>query len=256
MATNLIYGVVVDGTFYSNRIERKAEGKVDNGIYSVNMDVDDFWSTLELANIVDAVAFFRKASRIRVLRGVSFHNGMIPDNPVAFAKIPLEVKDGQFEEFEYVEAAILKDKVNYFIQTLATNESYALMDLKTCFDKNGDVTKLKNLTPPMRIVYGFHMLEKKRKEEQEPVNAITSRMTASGAEVVSIRPDRLTKGFEVIWKLMGHTINTLLDKNFRVIEAGFCVSGYDRTQSASSLPNLLKTYRKEGSHIHILRYRD
>jgi hypothetical protein len=38
------------------------------------------------------------------------------------------------------------------------------------------------------------------------------------------------------------------------LEAGFCVSGYDKTQSAHSLVPLIKNYLDNGDYIHKTRY--
>jgi hypothetical protein len=60
----------------------------------------------------------------------------------------------------------------------------------------------------------------------------------------------------VVWHFEDTKINTLLDKNFRVIEAGFCMSNYDRTQSARSVVHVLRDYKRDGSYIHIMRQMD
>ena len=251
MSASIIYGVVYNGTLYSNRIERPVGRSCDNGIYSLDMEAEDFWSTLTLANIVDAIAFFRKASRISVIRGISFHNGVIPDNPVAFAKIPLKVEDSQSEEYEYVEVANVRNRFCYFLQTLATKETYALMDVKECFEKEGDITKIKDVTPAMRMAYSFHMLERKRRDAEEPQNFIKESLRLSGAEM--IRLVKRARGYEVTWRLGGHVINTMFGFNYRVLEAGFCVSGYDKDHTIRSLPSLLQGYVEEGSYIHLMR---
>jgi len=86
---------------------------------------------------------------------------------------------------------------------------------------------------------------------EEPVNAIKIMMAECGAEVEQVVKKNI--GFEVTWKLHGHKIRTLLDKNFKVMEAGYCVSGYDRTQSAKSVVNLLKDYVEDGDGVVITR---
>jgi hypothetical protein len=214
------------------------------------MDRDDFKKTLSPANIDDARKFFSKASKIKLLRGISFHDGFVPSNPVAFEKIPIKVIDATYDEMEEVEIVSIKDRLYYFIQTLCTAKAYPLMDLKDALEekKPKDISGFKDVTPDMRIVYIFHLLEKKKKEMEEPVNAIKQIMSESGASVSSVR--KTNRGFVVQWSCSGETINTLLDNNFRVREAGFCVSSYDRTQSAQSVVNLLKDYVEEGSYIH------
>lgn len=255
MESNCVYGVVVKNVLYSNRMELRINQ--DNGIYSIDMSKDDFQNTLSPANIEDARKFFSKASKISIIRGISFHDGLIPENPVAYPKLPIKVIDATYDEFEEVEAAFIRGKICYFLQTVNTAKAYPLSDLKERlesskkFSETSKIDDIKGVTPEMRIVYTFHLLEKKRKALEEPVSAIKAIMAVSGATIKSV--NKVNRGFQVIWTSEGYTIDTLLDKNFRVIEAGFCVSNYDDTQSARSVVNLLHDYIEEGSHVHITR---
>ena len=255
---NLIYGVVFKNVLYSNRIEIRLEKKMDNGIYSMDMDNDDFIETLESANLNDAVKFFRKSSKINVIKGISFHDGIIPDNPVSFTKIPVKVDDATYDEFEEVEIVSIRDKVSYFVQTLSSDKAYALMDLKDAFNSKKKIVldSIKGLTPAMRIVYMFHLIERQKKELEEPVALVKKLMEDNGAKVQFVRKNNL--GFEVQWEAGGYTINTQLDKKFKVMESGFCTSGYDHTQSASSVVNLLKDYAERrvsrGDFVNITRH--
>lgn len=250
---NLIYGVIVDNFLYSNRMEFRLRKNLPNGIYSINMSSDDFHETLEPANIEDARKYFSNASKVLIIRGISFHDGVVPENPVVYDKIPIKVIDATYDEFEEIEVAILRNKICYYIQTVSTKKLYTLMDLKEAvsLEKITDVKNIKDVTPEMKIVYSFHILERKRKELEEPVNLIKSVMGASGAEVISVTKNN--HGFEVVWKVGRNTIHTALDKQFRVSHGGFCMSGYDNTQTAGSIVNVLKDYVKDGSYIHITR---
>lgn len=252
MSNEYIYGVVVKNTLYSNRVEFPV--KLDNGIYSMDMSEDDFRETLAPANIEDARKYFSKASKVEIIRGISFHDGLIPENPVAYEKLPLKVIDATYDDFEEVEVALVRGKVCYFLQTLSTAKAYPLLDLKDRLEskKPSKFDDIKDITPEMRIVYMFHLIEKKRKEMEEPVNAIKILMTSSGATVKNVK--KVNRGYEVNWNTSGWDINTLLDKNFRVLEAGFCVSGHDRTQSATSVVKLLQDYVADGrSYVHHTR---
>ena len=92
MGNNLIYGVVLKNILYSNRMESRVSN-TPNGIYSLDMDADDFRSTLTIADITEAKKYFNKASTIKIIRGLSFHDGIIPVNPVAYKKIPIKIVD-------------------------------------------------------------------------------------------------------------------------------------------------------------------
>ena len=249
---NLVHCIVANGMIYSNRIDRKAPG-IPNGVYSIDMEQDDFMESLAPADISEATKEFRKASKMQVIRGVSFHDGMIPENPVAFTDIPIKVVDATYGEFEEVEAVVAKGKICYFLQTISTGKSYALMDLAEAFKENkpNSLKTIKGITPEMRIVYAFHLMERRKKEEVEPVNVIKTQMKEAGAQVKSVK--KTNNGYDVTWSWDGVSVVTVLDKKFRVVHAGYCVSGYDKTQSARSVVHLMKTYKEEGSYIHVTR---
>ena len=86
----------------------------------------------------------------------------------------------------------------------------------------------------------------------EPQNAIKNLMGEGGATVDFVKKNN--RGFEVQWTMSGYTINTQLDKDYRVSEAGFCVSNWDGTQSARSLVHLLDEYTTDG-HSYVNRTR-
>ena len=88
-------------------------------------------------------------------------------------------------------------------------------------------------------------------KKEEPRNAIKRMMEVTGAEVHNIRKTNL--GFEVTWSFEGNRINTLVSRQFEVVEAGFCMSGHDRTQSARSMVNVMKDYLRDGDYIHRTR---
>lgn len=253
MSEKFTYGVVIDGVFYSNRAEIKIRRGTENGIYSMDMEQDDFKSSLAPADIAEATKYFRKSSKIRLIRGTSFHDGIVPENPVAYSKIPIKIPDANFGEFEHVLVVSVKGKIFYTLEIPDSPHAYVLMDLRERLESKGwkKIDDIKGITPDMRLVYMFHALEKKRKEMEEPVNAITSIMISAGAKVISVK--KSGRHYTVLWEAEGHVINTLLDSKYHVIECGFCVSGYDRTQSAHSVVNLLKDYVEDGDHVHITR---
>lgn len=251
--SSLIYGVVSNRIFYSNRMELRLRKYSENGIYSMDMDADDFQETLMPANIDDACKFFRKASKIKVVRGISFHDGIIPENPISFDQVPLKVKDPTYDEFEEVEVALVRNKICYFLRIMYTDKSYALMDLKEALEskKPMPIDKLKNITPEMRIVYAFHLLERKKKELLEPLAMVKELMKDSGAQIFGVK--KVPRGYEISWKMEKWNLNTLVDNNYKVLEAGFCVSAYDKTQSATSVGLLCKDYLKQHKYLVVTR---
>jgi len=256
----IVYGVVRNGVFMSSRMSRRLVRRVPDGICQMDAGADDFEATLEPADIQKAAESFRRASRIRVVRGVSFRDGMVPENPVRFPKLPVPVVGAAYGDLEEVEAVSVRDEPFFFLQTLSTQKAYPLMSLRERFESGrpADISDIKEVTPEMRVAYAFLMLERQKAEAERlaaerarPVNAITDVMTRLGAEVRSVKESTL--GYEVVWKFGRHTLSTVLDRNFRVVEAGYCVSGRDRTQSVRSVVNVLKDYVRDGDAVHIMR---
>lgn len=262
MSQEFTYGIVLNNVFYSNRIEIKLSNSYPNGIYSMDMNVDDFRSSLAPANIQDAIKYFRKSSNLKVIRGIGFHDGIVPENPISYTQIPIKITDATYDDFDEVEAVVLKNGVCYFLQTLNTVKSYPIIEVKEILEKDGGkIDGVRGVTPDIRIAYMFNIMEvmerkkaeaeeKRKKEMSEPVNYIRSVMEYGGAKVLSVK--KVNRGFEVAWESDGYTISTLMDNNYRVIYAGFCVSGYDNTQSASSVVKVLKDYVKR-EHVTVTR---
>lgn len=299
MNDNTIYGIVIDNVFYSNRMEFKTAPTVVNGIYALDMSRDDFKESMTPADIDSAIRFFRKASKIKVFRGISFHDGVIPENPVSFKRIPIKVIDAVYDDFEEVEVAMLQNGACYFIRIVTTDKAYPLMDVKTAFEEEkGNIEGIKGISPEIRVAYVFQVLEReeqrrlaelarlealrqeaaarrihaanKRNEALrkaaelqeaelqvyirqlgEPADAIRRGLETSGAKMISIK--KVNRGYEVAWSAAGQRINSLFDHAARVIQGGFCMSGYDETQSATSIAKVLQDYVKEGSHIVVTR---
>lgn len=289
--SSIRYGIVVGGTFHSERMEFKVRNEMDNGIYCIDMSKDDFKGSLEPALIDDAIKSFRRDSKIRVVRGISFHSGIVPENPVRYSRIPFGVLDPMYDEFEEIEVAILKNGACYFLQSVSTDKGFALMDVRDAFDERRTLDEIKGITPEIRIVFTLHAMERRRQEEEEirrqeeeirrqeleaaenrreaareairegtrrrnaraqdQLGAIREDIEASGAMVIDIHA--VNFGIEVTWEVEGHRINTLLDNDRRVVDGGFCMSGYDETQSASSIVRVLQDYVNQGDYIHLTR---
>lgn len=272
MSTSLTYGIVFDGVFYSKRMQLRVGEDKSNGIYCVDMEVDDFRETLTFANIDDAIRAFRKMSKIQIIRGVSFHDGIVPENPVAYKHIPIRVVEPGFEEFEEVEVALFREHC-FFLQTVTTDKSFGLLDMRDAIREGRDISLVTGVPPEVRIVGSLHVMEQaelRRQEEltrieaeqaveaerrralmAQPINAIRAALEYGGATVLRVQP--IGDCFEAIWECAGHRISTLVDRNLNVRQGGFCMSDYDHTQSARSLPKLLEQYVEDGDYIYRTR---
>lgn len=261
----LIYGVVVENIFYSGRMARNLDSCIPNGIYSMDMSVDNFESSLTPADIMVASKAFRKYNTMEVIRGVTFKDCIVPSNPVIYPSIPLKVIDATYDDFEEVDVIKFSKSGYYFLQSVETQQAYALMDLKAGLEvkPNKEPSSYKGASPEAKIAYVLHLAEIKaeedrlkqeeanivRKEQQKPIDAIRSMMVEVGADVHSIK--QTNRGFEVSWGLSGHRLTTIFDKDLKVANAGYCINGNDRILSGRSIVNLLKDGIKQGEHIHL-----
>ena len=247
---DLVYGVVVSGVFHSGRMTRRLCGRAPNGIYSMDMGVDAFEGSIRPADLSDASVFFRKASRMDVVKGISFRDGMVPENPVAYPAVPVRVIDPTYDDFEEVEAVLVRPMGYYFLRTVETDKAYALLDLKARLvaKQKGSIADVKGVTPAMRVAYSLHVLEAFRKEQAEPENAIRAMMGETGAKVTKVV--KTNRGFEVSWEFDRHKLVTILDKEYKVVNAGYCVRQKDRILSARSMVNVLKDGIRDGEFIH------
>lgn len=259
---NKIFGIAYNNRLVSNRMNTLLENNVEDGVYCLDMDVDDFMSTLEIANIDEARNFFKKSSKVEIIQGVAYKNGIIPKNPVKYNQLPVTVINPIFEDFDEVEIVKIKGKYFYF-QTLMTQNSYMLMDLKSAIDEmiekkeiQKDVLKnIQGVSPEAKMTYSFIFMnlvqEIEKNKTKEPEEYFKYVFEKCNSVVESVKEKNT--GYEVIWECMGFRINSMFSKDYKVLEAGFCVSGEDRKHSISSLANLLQDYNNEGSHIYKTR---
>jgi hypothetical protein len=252
-----IYGVVFGNVLYTNRMSRKLRTEHSNGVYSIDMSSDDFELTLTPADLAAAVKDFRRSSNIRVIRGVSFKDGIIPVNPVAFNVIPLKVIDATYDDFEEIDVVHFDKDKYYFMQTVETQQVYSLLDLRNGLMEKPPkpIETYRGISPEARIAYLLQLTEwkmeeeaRKHKEMEEPINAIKTMMTDVGAVVRNVK--KTNRGYEVVWSSDGHNLTTLFDKNLKVSNAGYCVNGNDRILSPKSIVNVLKDGVREGQYIH------
>lgn len=266
--SSFVYGLVFHNKFISQRmnldLKKHFSENVDNGIYQMDMEEDDFAKTLELADIDNAIAYFKKHSKFQVIRGISFKSGFIPQNPVKYKGIPIFVNDANFDDFEEIDVLYING-IYYFLQNVYTNNAYPLLEAKDIcqemIEKDSvDVCiDVKDSTPEIRLAIMLnkmevsHEINKRKIKESKNIETYAKEIFEHcGANVISVK--KKNYGIEIVWEYEGNSINSLVSEDLNVIEAGFCMSGYDRTQSAHSVVNVMKEYIEGGDYIYKTRY--
>ena len=138
-------------------------------------------------------------------------------------------------------------------------------------DGTGDVAGLKDVTPELKTVFLFHTIERikiqqlvyeqdQKRKAEEFIKTIPGRLSfafsAVGGKVINYS---LTgKRIIVDWELSatGRKFNSIIEKDtFRVLDAGFCMSGSDKDHNVTSLVLTAEDY-EERHKIHITRETD
>ena len=57
----------------------------------------------------------------------------------------------------------------------------------------------------------------------------------------------------IVWRIGNQTVHSLINNNFRILDAGYCLSGEDKHHSVSSLISLAGIFQKEEGSLYITR---
>lgn len=168
-------------------------------------------------------------------------------------QIPLRLNEA--ETFSSIKAMIWEDGNLYYLQPNYSDSS--ILKVKELFEQE-KTCDIKGITNELKTVYLFHDIErqqtrallKAQQEQQEKeafLRSIPGRLVTTfknaGGEVLDYKING--NRAEVDWKLLSSNIefNSVIDlTTFRIIEAGYCMSGADRQHSISSMVLTAKNY--------------
>jgi len=156
--------------------------------------------------------------------------------------------------FSSIIAVIWEDGKLYYYQP-NYRDSF-IYTVKNIIESDGDIKGLKGLTPELRTLCLFYELEKQQLEElKAEQEAEKLRKTMHGRLILAFR----RVGAELIqysitgnriiadWRIGRQEFNSVIDsETFRVLEAGYCMSGQDFKHNIHSLVLLAKDYDKDG----------
>lgn len=159
----------------------------------------------------------------------------------------------QSPEFTSVEAVIWEDGLVYYIQP--NYKDYKIFEVKSALDCNIEVTTIKGITPELKMLSFFYYMRqeeleelKKIKTREELAKTIHGRLVLSlqrvGAELLdySMRDNFVT----IDWSIGTKQFNSVIEKDtFRVVEAGYCMSGHDKEHTLHSMAVLAQEYEKD-----------
>ena len=197
---------------------------------------------------------------------IIFHNADVAKRKYKL-DVSVELNFNQSSTFEPIRAEVWEDGKVYYVGP--NYSEFKSLELKDILESDGSIEKEKGITPELRMVYLFHSLEKARLKElaelakakadhERMMKDVPYRLTAifqrSGAQVInfSIKDKRI----KVDWKFKDYDYkyNTIVDyDSWKIIEAGYCMSGDDKRHNITSLVKTAEEY-EEKNLIYITRH--
>ncbi len=248
------------------------------------LDERDGWYKVELG---DNVLCKRPATDVEVeqvlaslpeVRGYTIEDSLIPLNfdSVKYKYGYSETVPVMFiasELWDVIRASQYEDCRLYYHDIDTSFNRAVLNEVKKRFEEEKPIGEVKGITPELRYLYLLLALQRDNYREIEKLKSLKLSQTEKEKRLKEFQETfagRLLKVVEsaggklirfhkqgrerivVIWKVGGQVINSLVKLDFRVVEAGFCLSGEDKLHSLSSLIPLAQTYQEE-SPLYITR---
>jgi hypothetical protein len=242
-------------------------------IYSI--ESSEGWKevTIQGNTVLDAQDIFIENYEMRnTIQGYTYGDKIIFQNfDVAKRKINQDFMDSLYfynvPTFYPIEAIIWEDRNLYFYRQ--NYKDTLTFEISNNLDESGmgSLEGIKGVTPELKTVFLFHSIEKQNQKkllqeaerkgkEEEFKKSIPGRLYLSFAQVgakllnYTIERNKIT----VDWQLQGsRKFNSVIDANtFKIIEAGYCLSGGDKKLNITSMVLTAEEY-EEKRLIHITR---
>ena len=257
------YNMIIDLNKFNNPMEAivpilNGKFKYEGKIYYGNNSESGWFKVRLQGNTYEKTDSFISKKDFNLIQGYIFNNKFIFQNfDVGKRKTGKEVMTDIYfnicPSFSSVIAVIWEDgKLYYYLPNYRDSFIYTV---KMIIEDNGDIKKLRGLTPELRTLCLFYELEKQRLEElkieqetEKLKKSLEGRLVLAfkrvGAELLrySITGNRIV----VDWKINKQKFNSVINKNnFSVIEAGYCLSGDDKHHNIHSIVMLAKDYDEQ-----------
>lgn len=263
---------IIKNNFIYNR-KKYTVNNVDDGWYGVTLQNNN-------ATIVESIVpeVTLKIDKKYIIKGYTYHNSLLFFNFNEGKKrtgweIMAPLRLNTQSTFSSIDAIKWEDGFLYFYRPSYTDSN--IFELKNMFDNSESIKDKKGLTPEQKSLYLFHLVEQeqqkaliKRLEEERLIEekkqqfktafdqeqqrkaresvsieeGLINSFAAVGAKIIKfqIRQDRI----HVNWLINeDEEFSSIVDKNtYRIIEAGFCMSGDDRRHNVKSMVITAKDY--------------
>lgn len=143
---------------------------------------------------------------------------------------------------------------------------FLILEVKKRAEEGTSLVGLKGITPEMRYFYLMLVLDKQRFEEWQNLDklelseeerrkrikqfeeSLAGRLQKAVEDAGGklVRFNRRGNRIDITWRVGRQTFRSIVNQNFRVLELGFCASGYDSDHTISSAVILARQFVEEG----------
>ncbi len=241
----------------------------------INLNVEDGWYKI---NLGDTASVLKKASQFEIVKtleplkkitGYPIGTELVPENFDVFFRNgkqdKLEVNFLDVSLFQEVEIVKWEDGRYYFYDTKISNKQQVIQRIREAFTDRKSLSDVQGVTPELRYYFLLCLLRNELLESLHELKVfafaedkqtdwaqyIKKSFSVRLKEVIErangtfIRYEEQGSNFLVVWKLGGQTVKSVINKEMRILNAGFCLSGHDREHSMNSIINLAKTYQDD-----------
>ena len=250
---------IINNSFQYNRKKYNTAVTYMDGWYKVQLNGNT-------VKVIDPVFIEIDPIKSPTIKGYTYGTQIIFQNfDVAKRKLNKEIMTplllNPIDSFSAVEAYIWEDgNLFYKNHNIADTQ---LIDIKMLFDDNKSVNSTKGVTPELKTAYLFHEIQRqtylkemeslrKETEKLEYIRSLPGKIETLfknvGATLVRFTKQAKDR-IEVIWTIDSYPneFNSIIDAtSFRVLEAGYCMSGDDKKHSVTSMIFTADDYAKRG----------
>ena len=226
---------------------------VEDGWYKVEMKSNDARVLEKEYNEIEAKTYIWGYTYGNILIFQNFDIGKRKFNKEV--QVPLLLNES--ETFSSIKAMIWEDGLVYYIQPNYADST--ILKIKELYDEEKPCN-IKGVTNEQKTVYLFHDIERQQyraalkaeqdqKEKEEFQRSIPGRLSATFKNAGGTLLDFRISGnrIEADWKLDSSNteFNSVIDlETFKIIEAGYCMSGDDRRHNVTSMVLTAEEYNK------------
>ena len=187
---------------------------------------------------------------------IFYKRGLTESVKVEFANEPLftTAKIIQWEDGRF-----------YFFETINPGNRQVVLGVKERFEQEQDLLGLRGVTPELRYYYLLANLQRQSYRAAEEIERLTLsraekdkrirefqstfagriRESIERAGASLVKYSKYGDGWLVEWVIEGQHVKSIIHDDLRLISAGFCLSGDDRSHTLNSIINLARLFQRE-----------